>query len=671
MNQSDPEQQMTAETQKEKTYRPLSTIEIRRLEERGSVCTDWQQVIVESPFDPEKVSGCIFRGDVRIGAMRESAVSDGDLSLPSGLYQSTLENCTIGADSALHRVGYCRDYSIGDRVLLSSVSELTASPRRKTPRTKLPFSLSVMNEAGGREIFPLPGMTTAMAWAWAKFRDRLDFVTAMENSALAWLNSRQGTFPAYIANGASLRNCGGLRDSCIGPGSRIKGVGSIQAVFIDSSEESPVIIGTGTCLENGVISPGCSVERGSTLLRFFLAENVSIDLNARIVDTWVGDNSHIACCEVRSSLLFPGHEQHHNNSFLIAAELQGMSNIAAGATIGSNHNSRAADNELSAARGFWPGLCTSLKHPSRFSSFCLIAKGDYPSELNIPLPFSLLNNNTAENTLEIMPAYWWIYNKYALFRNSYKVRSRDHRVHKRQTVTSSFLAPDTADEILRALELLSAAGESHRYERSRREVKVLKKSRAIEAYREMLSLYAAESISRWIQAEEPKSWNEVLQKLESEKISGWLNFGGEISSALRVQTFISRTASGELDSLEKQIGYLNGHAAEENSARASHGLAVFSYLLKKQGVETEKTSPSLKDWNSLLTSATGILTTIEKEVVQKRTEDFSDPFRTALYRCEAEKSAVLGDPRKNSFAEGIHKENNLLRRQFAAASLRS
>ena len=63
--------------------------------------------------------------------------------------------------------------------------------------------------------------------------------------------------------------------------------------------------------------------------------------------------------------------------------------MAAGATIGSNHNSRGADGEIIAGRGFWPGLCVSLKHNSKFASFTIIAKGDYPAELNIPIPFSL------------------------------------------------------------------------------------------------------------------------------------------------------------------------------------------------------------------------------------------------------------------------------------------
>ena len=66
-----------------------------------------------------------------------------------------------------------------------------------------------------------------------------------------------------------------------------------------------------------------------------------------LINSYLGNNSTISCCEVLNSLIFPAHEQHHNNSFLCAAMVMGQSNIAAGATIGINHNSRSADGEIS------------------------------------------------------------------------------------------------------------------------------------------------------------------------------------------------------------------------------------------------------------------------------------------------------------------------------------
>jgi hypothetical protein len=132
----------------------------------------------------------------------------------------------------------------------------------------------------------------------------------------------------------------------------------------------------------------------------------------------------------------------------------GQSNMAAGATIGSNHNSRSPDGEIIAGRGFWPGLSVSLKHNSRFASFTILAKGAYPAELDIPIPFALISNDESKDELVIMPAYWFLHNMYALARNSWKYTDRDKRIEKIQTLESDFLAPDTINEIVNSLTLL-------------------------------------------------------------------------------------------------------------------------------------------------------------------------------------------------------------------------
>src|SRR5215211_5818314 len=91
---------------------------------------------------------------------------------------------------------------------------------------------------------------------------------------------------------------------------------------------------------------------GVKAVRFFMASHSQLKYGARLINSYLGNNSTISCCEVLNSLIFPSHEQHHNNSFLCAALLNGQTNIAAGATIGSNHNSRGADGEMIAGRGF-------------------------------------------------------------------------------------------------------------------------------------------------------------------------------------------------------------------------------------------------------------------------------------------------------------------------------
>src|SRR5690606_36759996 len=130
------------------------------------------------------------------------------------------------------------------------------------------------------------------------------------------------------------------------------------------------------------------------------------------INSFLVDNSTISCCEVLNSLNFPAHEQHHNNAFLCASLVMGQSNMAAGATVGSNHNSRGADGEIIAHRGFWPGLCVSLKHNSRFASYTRIVKGAFRHELDVRLPFAIVSHDAANDCIVILPAYWFLYNIY-------------------------------------------------------------------------------------------------------------------------------------------------------------------------------------------------------------------------------------------------------------------
>jgi hypothetical protein len=195
-------------------------------------------------------------------------------------------------------------------------------------------------------------------------------------------------------------------------------------------------------LVNGIVDYGCRIFYGVKAVRFFMASHSQLKYGARLINSYLGNNSTISCCEVLNSLIFPAHEQHHNNSFLCAALVAGQSNMAAGATIGSNHNSRSPDGEIVAGRGFWPGLCVSLKHNSKFASFTILAKGDYPVELNIPIPFSLISNDVSNDQLLVMPGYWFLHNMYALARNSWKYSDRDKRTDKTQLIEFSFLGPD-------------------------------------------------------------------------------------------------------------------------------------------------------------------------------------------------------------------------------------
>ena len=365
-------------------------------------------------------------------------------------------------------------------------------------------------------------------------------------------------------------------------------------------------------------------------VRFLLGEHVHLEFGLRLNDTVVGDNSTLARCEVGNSIIFPAHEQHHNNSFLIAGLIMGQSNIAAGGTIGSNHNSRTADNEIVGGRGFWPGLCCSFKHSSRFASYCLLAKGDYPAELDITLPFALVNNNASKDQLEVMPAYWWMYNMYAMDRNSKKFAKRDKRVVKAQHVEFDNLAPDTAEEIFRGMKQLRAwmaASTSDTVyaqgqEKGKRPTVVLKAAEGLKAYEDMLVYYAMKYLPQ------PTTHHSSLITTD------WVNIGGQLVAKQDMEQLIADVESGVLGDWKAIRERFDTLWEAYPAQREAH---AYSVLCRLAGVE------ALTDelWQQYQKRYAEIQKYIEEQKVASRHKDEVNTFRNMTYWDDAERAAVL------------------------------
>ncbi|MGC9312694.1 MAG: DUF4954 family protein [Sediminispirochaetaceae bacterium] len=454
--------QNPAEARKDGGWRELRADEREILVLNGNTAEDWDEVLVSGVFDPKRVQNCSFHGLVRIGTVRAAVLEHHDLQLPVGLRNCFISECDIGDDCALYNVHYLAHYIIGDRCIIANVDEMHTTNHAKFGNgivkdgepEEVRVWLDVMNETGSRMVMPFDGMITADAYLWGKYRDDEALQKRLGEMTQERFDSARGYY-GTIGDQTVIKTSRILKDVKVGDHCYIKGANKLKNLTINSSEDEPSQIGEGVELVNGIIGYGCHIFYGCKAVRFILGNNSSLKYGARLINSFLGDNSTISCCEVLNNLIFPAHEQHHNNSFLIASVVKGQSNLAAGATIGSNHNSRANDNEVEAGRGFWPGLCTSLKHSSRFASFVLLAKGAYPAELDIRLPFSLLNNNESAGALEVIPAFWWLYNMYALARNSWKFQHRDKRKTRVQHIEFDYLAPDTAEEILEARKLLS------------------------------------------------------------------------------------------------------------------------------------------------------------------------------------------------------------------------
>ncbi|MCR5193529.1 MAG: DUF4954 family protein [Bacteroidales bacterium] len=596
----------------DKEYRKLSESEIELLCKQGNSADDWSMVLVAEPFEASCLFNNYFGGRVLIGAVCHGIIADGDLQLQEGISGSLLRNCQIGSHCAIHNVRYLSGYTIGNYCLLFNIDEMTAGAEH--------IWMEPMNENGGRRIMPFNGMTVGDAYLWARFRGEEALMNRLESMTIDKLNTPEGS------------------QSCIGDYCVIKNTKRIHNVAINSSKEDPSRVEECIMLGDGVIGYGCKLEYGVIAQRFLLGEHVTLEYALRLNDSVVGDNSTLARCEVGCSIIFPAHEQHHNNSFLIAALVMGQSNVAAGGTLGSNHNSRTADNELSAGRGFWPGLCVSLKHSSRFASYCLLAKADYPSELNITLPFALVNNNVSKNCLEVMPAYWWMYNMYAMERNSRKFAARDKRVYKAQHVEFDNLAPDTAEEIIIARDLLHIWTEesyregrpeieAHGMEKGKRKTVILKAGEGYNAYRDMLVYYAMKTL-------EPIGDDVVILPWQGERVTNWVNIGGQLITESDLKQLIADVASGRLDSWDAIHERFDALWDAYPQQKARHAYQVLCHLSQKRSIDND-------EWNMYKAEYQRIQQYVADQKLLSRKKDEENDYRNATYWNDAERNAVL------------------------------
>jgi hypothetical protein len=686
-------------------YRPLIPEEIRVLEAQGNSCAAWHDVWVTDGFNPHLVKHCVFAGYIRIGSLDAGFLRYHDYMLPVGISHSRIIACDIGDRPAIHDCRYLSHYLIGDEVILSSINEMDTTNHAKFGEGILKDGedeavrvwIDPLNEAGGRSVLPFLRMICADAYLWAVYREDRGLMDAFKRITQSSVDARRGYY-GTIGHETVIKHCHTIKDVRIGNGAYIKGAHKLKNISIQSDPRDPTQIGEGVELVNGIIGYGCRVFYGCKAVRFVLGNNCNLKYGARLIHSILGDNSTVSCCEVLNNLVFPAHEQHHNNSFLIAAMILGQSNMAAGATVGSNHNSRGNDGEIIAGRGFWPGLSSTLKHNSRFASYTLIAKGNYPAELHIPLPFSLITQSTGTTGLEVMPGYWWMYNMYALERNSWKCRIRDKRQYQIQHIETAYLAPDTVAEIIQGLNLLEvwarAAGYSslqdlpdeapllvgkRTLERSNRPVTIIKSRQGLRAYREMLLYYGVKTLIDFFALSETGQggadtgrWDFLqFQDAYPDPVPlAWVNLGGQLVRETKVDALREAIREGELTTWDQIHAAYDRFRQEYPLDNALNALQVLRFL--QAGNADTGASAALitkENWNDLLNAGVRIRCFIEEQVYKTKLKDYLDPFRNSTYRNSAERDAVLGHIDANPFVQEVKAESRIFFAHLEAARL--
>lgn len=439
--------------------RRLKPEEIRVLKRQGNHCEDWKAVRVAAGFDPRRVWSSRFIGACVLGAFKAKVrPTGGDTELPSGIYGSTVADSEIGDDCLVQDTGLLSRTVVRRGGVVFRAGAVTGSAACAFGNGReIPIGI----ETGGREVAAFAELTIPVAEAVADNRGDRTAIEAYGRFVRAYTALCTVPF-AVVDEAAVIRFAAEVRDSYIGPHAVVDGAARIENATVLSSSEEPARVADGAWIRNACVQWGCEVASMSIVDDSVLCEHSHVERHGKVTASVIGPNTGVAEGEVTSCLLGPFVGFHHQALLIAALWPEGKGNIGYGANVGSNHTSKAPDQEIRCGEGTFFGLGVNIKFPSDFTAapYSIISTGVDTLPQKLEFPFSLINK-PSQNFPGLSPAYNEIFPGWVLSDNIYMVRRNEGKYAKRNKARRSafdfeVFRPDLVDKLVRARDRLRA-----------------------------------------------------------------------------------------------------------------------------------------------------------------------------------------------------------------------
>jgi hypothetical protein len=432
--------------------RQLTAREIAALERQGNRAEDWKLLRVARDFIPDCIMGCLFRGSCRLGRFSGVSRDAGGAGLPSGLYHSTLLDAWIGDEALVHRAPLLAGWLVGEGAVVQ------ASSLVHTGRSSFGNGLRIKAglENGGRTVTAFADMDPETAEAMA--RGQLDG-DAVFQAGLRGFLAEVESGRSLLAAGSRVTDCRRVENACIGVQVEMCGAELVRDCSIIGLPDAPTRIGSGAIVESSIMQPGSEASGQAIVRRSILATHASVGSQAKVSESYIGSFTVIAEGEASSCFLGPLIGFHHQSLLIAAFWPGGRGNVGSGANVGSNHTSRAPDQEMLAGQGMFFGLGCSVKYPANFeaSPWSIIASGVCTPPQLLAFPFSLIMEadpaaGAPAGCCRLSPAWVLRENLYMVFRSEQKFHARG-----RGLVGHEVFGPDTVAWMLQAASRLEDA----------------------------------------------------------------------------------------------------------------------------------------------------------------------------------------------------------------------
>ncbi len=426
-------------------YKALTQDQINALQAQGCTAQDWAKVSIAGAFDAPCVKNVDFLGQVQIGDLTGTINTAQGVTKPCGIYNATLTDCAVANGCRIANVGvHIANYNIEAGACIEHVGLMQTNPGATFGNG---IEISVLNEAGGREIVMFDKLSAQFAYMMCLHRYRPKMVAKLKAMAMDYAESVKSDRGTVGAN-ASICSVKEIVDVNIGPSARINQASSLKNGTILSCETGPSTIGTDVIAEDFIVAESSSVTGGAMLAEVFVGQGCQIGKQYSAEGSVFFANCEAFHGEAVSIFAGPYTVTHHKSSLLIAGQFS-FYNAGSG-TNQSNHMYKLGPcHEGKLLRGTKTGSFSYMMWPCRVGPFSVVLGKHSTNFDTSDFPFSHIE---ARHDGKCMMVPGLHLTTVGTVRDGAKWPQRDRRkgCEKRDMIDFDVLSPYTIGKMIKA-----------------------------------------------------------------------------------------------------------------------------------------------------------------------------------------------------------------------------
>jgi NDP-sugar pyrophosphorylase family protein len=532
-------------------YRKLNESEIQQLIQQGCQADRWDSVEVVRDFLPNNVFQVHFSGDVKLGLFDSVVQIDPGVDRSAGLRNVFIKNCTVHNNAYIADIKSLVNYTIEENVILENVDRIMVDGETSFANG---IKISVLNEAGGREVPIFDQLSSQIAYLLATYRHDQDFIRISQDLIQSYSESKKAS-TGTIGRDTKIIDCGEIRNVTIGPSAQIRGAAQLTEGTIASNEKAPVVIGSGVIAESFIILSGSKVDNAALLEKTFVGQGVQVGRQFSAENTLIFSNSECFHSEACSIFAGPYTVTHHKSTLLIAAMFS-FYNAGSGSNQSNHMYKLGPVHQGILERGSKTGSLSYMIWPSRIGAFSVVIGKHYSNFDNTDLPFSYILESGGKTITIPALNFFTVGTK----RDSVKWPKRDRRKdpNKYDILNFDLLSPYIVGKVLNAEKVLLTMAENHKddedlisFKGQYIETKRIKK--ALEDYSTIINLFIGEQLLKQLNTQSEKMTSEELiagLKVDSPgHLSNWIDISGMICPSDKINSLTKKMDSGEIASI--------------------------------------------------------------------------------------------------------------------------